>query len=97
MADEAMFPEQRKDDLIMKPETGWKLTIAASREDGTLLLFEPASGAHAQVKELFDSKLALLEFTLVVPRFQAEELQDALRLGESVDSDKGQWLSVAAD
>ncbi|MGC2195630.1 MAG: hypothetical protein WA628_13205 [Terriglobales bacterium] len=75
----------------MKPEIGWQLTIAVSRKDGTLLLFEPASGAHAQVKELFDSELALVEFTLVLPRFQAEELQDALTLGESDRPNERRW------
>jgi len=69
----------------MKNEGGWKLSITASRKDGTLLLFEPASGAHAHVKELVDSEQALVEFTLVVPRMLAEVLHDALTVDELVD------------
>ena len=67
----------------MQNESKWTLVIAALHKDGTLFLFEPVSGAHAEVKELFDSGLALLEFTVVVPRSQAEELQGLLALGES--------------
>ena len=73
----------------MKAESGWKMVIAASRHDGALLLFEPVAGAHVQVKEMFDSEQALVEFTLVVPRFQAEVLQDALMLAEPVQPYEG--------
>jgi hypothetical protein len=62
--------------------SNWTLIVSAALKDGTLFVFEPMSGAHAQVRELLDSDLALLEFTLVVPRSQAEELQDTLNLGE---------------
>jgi hypothetical protein len=67
----------------MLGESSWTLIVTAARKDGTLFIFEPMSGAHAQLRELLDCDLALLEFTLVVPRRQAEELQDTLNLGES--------------
>ena len=66
----------------MKRESGWTLTVILSRKD-VMFLFEPVSSASAQVKQLLDSDLALLELTLAIPRFQAEELQEALTLGES--------------
>lgn len=66
----------------MQQESHWTLIVTVARKDDILFLFEPMSGAHAQVRELLDSDLALLEFTLVVPRSQAEELQDTLTLGE---------------
>ena len=67
----------------MQNERKWTLVIAALHKDGTMFLFEPVSGAHVEVKELFDSGLALLKFTVVVPRGQAEELQGLLALDES--------------
>lgn len=67
----------------MLRESRWTLILAAARKDGTLLLFEAMSGAHVQLRELLDCDLALLEFTLLVPRWQAEELQDTLNLGKS--------------
>lgn len=64
---------------MMKNQGGWKLSITPSRKDGTLLLFEPPSGAHVHVKELVAEE-ALVEFTLVVPRMVAEVLHDALTM-----------------
>ncbi len=66
----------------MTRESEWTLIVTAAHSDGSMFLFEPMSGAHAQVRELVDSDLALLEFTLVVPRHQAEELRDTLTFGE---------------
>jgi hypothetical protein len=65
----------------MLRESRWTLVVTAALKDGTLFLFEPMSGAHVQVRELVDSDLALLEFTLVVSRAQAQELRDTLTLG----------------
>jgi len=71
---------------MSRPST-WKLIISAGHNNGVVFLFEPAHGAHAQIRELFDSELALLEFTFAVPRCQAQELQDALTLSESDQQD----------
>jgi len=66
----------------MLRESDWTLIVTAAHKDGSMFLFEPMPGAHAQVRELVDSDLALLEFTLVVPRHQAKELKDTLTQGE---------------
>ena len=81
----------------MKPENTWTLTMMASRNDGALLLFRPVSGVHAHVRELLDSDMALLEFTLVVPRSQVEELQDALTVDQSLEREGNRWLFVSSD
>ncbi len=81
----------------MKPESRWTLTLMASRDDGTLLLFRPVSGVHAHVRELLDSDVGLLEFTVVVPRSEAEELQDALTADKSAEREGKQWLFVSSD
>lgn len=86
-----------KGDYFMKRNSEWTLTIAASRNDGITVLFESAAGAHAQVKPLLDSELALLESTLVVPRAQAEELLDAMTPSESDERDKCSWMHAAID
>ncbi len=75
----------------MEPEKNWTLTVMASREDGTVLFLQPVSGVHAHVRELFDSDMALLEFTLVVPRSKAEELLYASALDESQEPQGDQW------
>ena len=66
----------------MSRPSAWKLIITAAHDNGVVFLFEPAHAAHAQIRELLDSDLALLEFTFAVPRRQAQELQDALALSE---------------
>ena len=68
----------------MLRESDWILILIAAHKSGSVLPFEPMSGAHVQVRELVDSELALLEFTLVVSRLQAEELNDTLIAGKCV-------------
>jgi hypothetical protein len=81
----------------MKPENRWTLTMMASRDDGALLLLRPVTGVHAHVRELLDADMALLEFTVVVPRSRAEELQDALAPGDPPQHEGDRWLFVSND
>lgn len=80
----------------MKPGNSWTLTVMASRADGTVLVVQPVSGVHAHVRDLLDSDMALLEFTLVVPRSRAEELLYATAIDESHEPYRGQWQIIAS-
>jgi hypothetical protein len=81
----------------MRPANRWTLTMMASRDDGALFLLRPVTGVHAHVRELLDSDLALLEFTVVLPRSRAEELQDALTLGDPPRHEGDHWQFVSGD
>lgn len=81
----------------MKPGKSWTLTVMASRNDGTVLFLQPVSGVHAHVREMFDSDMALLEFTVVVPNSKAEELLYASAIGESQEPEGDRWQSVSRD
>jgi hypothetical protein len=81
----------------MSKQSNWKLTVTVSHQNGMVFLFEPPAGAHVQIRELLDSDLALLEFTFTVPRFQAEEVQQALTLSESDQSDLEQSCGSLAN
>jgi hypothetical protein len=80
----------------MLRESEWILIVTAAHCDGSVFRFEPMSGAHAQFRPLVDSDLALLEFTLVVPRHQAEEMRNTLTFGE-LDRLSSGAASVPAD
>ena len=60
--------------MCQRPE--FILSLAA--KDGSLFLVDELREVYAQVKDLRNPQLALLEFTMVLPRARAEELMELM-------------------
>ncbi len=81
----------------MKAENNWTLTMMATREDGEAFFLQPVSGVHAHMRELLDCGMALLEFTMVVPRSKAEELLYATAIDEAQQPEPEQSQFASSD
>ncbi len=81
----------------MKAENSWTLTLMATRQDGTEFFLQPVAGVHAHVRELLDSEVALLEFTMVVSRSKAAELLYATAMDETQQPTLDQWRLASSD
>lgn len=81
----------------MKAENNWTLTMLATREDGTAFFLQPVSGIHAHVRELLDSEMVLLEFTMVLSRSKAEELLYATAVDEAQQPESDQCQFASSD
>jgi hypothetical protein len=60
--------------MSQRPE--FILSLAA--KDGSLFLVDELRRVYAQVKNLHNPQLAMLEFTMVLPRERAQELMELL-------------------
>jgi hypothetical protein len=60
--------------MSQRPE--FILSLAA--KDGSLFLVDELRQVYAQMKDLRNPQLALLEFTMVLPRARAQELMELM-------------------
>ena len=64
--------------MSQRPE--FILSLAA--QDGSLFLVDELRQVYAQVKDLHNPRLAMLEFTMVLPRERAQELMELLSVAK---------------
>ena len=50
--------------------------LSLASKDGSLFLVDELREVYAQVKDLHNPQLSLLEFTMVLPRARAQELME---------------------
>jgi len=60
----------------MSQQPEFILSLAA--KDGSLFIVDELRKVYAQVKDMRNSQLAMLEFTMVLPRERAQELMSLL-------------------
>ncbi len=60
----------------MSQQPEFILSLAA--KDGSLFIVDELRKVYAQVKDMRNSQLAMLEFTMVLPRDRAQELMSLL-------------------